>query len=128
MNVRTGFVYAVLAVTAGLPATGSAGPERNITYLDDVEPIIRQNCIECHTDGQTGAVESGLVMDSYASLMKGSRIGPVINPGSAMTSSLFLVISGNNRLAVTMPHGREPLSSRDITIIRAWIDNGAPEN
>jgi hypothetical protein len=67
-------------------------------------------------------------MDSYTSLMKGTPFGPVINPGSPMSSSLYILISGKDKLTITMPHTREPLSDDDIRTIRIWIENGAIEN
>ena len=99
-----------------------------VTYTDDVASVLAKHCVECHVPGQMGAEESGLLMDSYASVMKGSRFGPVVNPGSAMTSSLYILMSGVDRLEVKMPHGRKTISSEEIETVRAWIDNGAVEN
>ena len=101
---------------------------RKVTYTDDVAPVLAKHCVECHVPGQMGAEDSGLLMDSYASVMKGSRFGPVVNPGSAMTSSLYILMSGVDRLEVKMPHGRKTISSEEIETVRAWIDNGAVEN
>jgi len=67
-------------------------------------------------------------VDTYASLMKGSDYGPVIEPGAARTSSLYILITGKENLTVNMPHGRAPLSDAEVGIIKAWIDNGAPEH
>lgn len=78
--------------------------------------------------GQQGAEASGLLIDSYESLMEGSRFGPVIAPGSPMTSSLYVLVTGKARLTITMPHGKDPLSAEEIETIRVWIENGAVEN
>jgi hypothetical protein len=130
MNVRAMHLAALLLVTAGLSSCDK--PEQpqfhKVTYTHDVEPIIQKHCTECHTTGQQGAKSSGLLMDSYESLMRGTSIGQVINPGSAMSSSLYILISGKDRLTITMPHGRKPLSDEEIETIRVWIENGAVEN
>ena len=120
----------VLLITAGLSSCDKPGQPRyqKVTYADDVEPILQKHCAECHVTGQQGAKASGLLMDSYESLMKGTSFGQVINPGSAMSSSLYILISGKDKLTVTMPHGGKPLSDKEIEIIRVWIETGAVEN
>jgi hypothetical protein len=131
MRISTRILALALLTAAGLPACHRDQAEqphiRKVTYANDVEPIIRNHCAECHTSGKMGAVESGLLTDSYQSLMKGSRLGPVIKPGSALTSSLYILVSGKDELTVNMPHGKAPLSAEDIETIREWINNGAVE-
>jgi hypothetical protein len=132
MRFRNLLVSVLLLAGAGLTACDrdqTAQPQiRKVTYSNDVEPILRIHCVECHENENTGAVESGLRLDTYQSLMKGSRLGPVVKPGSALTSSLYILISGKDELTVNMPHGNAPLSAEDIETIRLWIDSGAAEN
>ena len=130
MNIRAMYLAAPLLISAGLSSCDKAEQPQyqKVTYANDVEPIIQKHCAVCHLSGQQGARESGLVMDSYASLMKGTPFGQVINPGSAMSSSLYILVSGKDRLTVTMPHGKKPLSDEEIETIRVWIENGAVEN
>ena len=132
MSIRAMPVAMLLMVTAGLAACDKAEQEQpqipRVTYVHDVDPIIQTHCVVCHMAGRQGAMESGLLMDSYESLMKGSSFGPVINPGSAMTSSLYVLLTGKARLTVSMPHGKEPLTANEIETIRAWIEGGALEN
>ena len=45
-----------------------------------------------------------------------------------MASSLYILISGKDKLTITMPHTQDPLSDEDIKTIRNWIENGAVEN
>lgn len=121
-----------LVIAAGLTACDKNNAEQlhkqQVTYADDVAPILQKHCAECHVAGQQGARASGLSMDSYESLMKGTSFGPVINPGSAMASSLYILVSGKDKLTITMPHGEKPLSDEEIETIRVWIENGAVEN
>jgi uncharacterized membrane protein len=130
MNIRAMYLAVPLLISAGLSSCDKAEQPRfqKVTYADDVEPIIQKHCAVCHVSGQPGARESGLLMDSYESLMKGTPFGQVINPGSAMSSSLYILVSGKDRLTVTMPHGKNPLSDEEIETIRVWIENGAVEN
>ncbi len=130
---RLAMHYIILPlVVAGLAACDKQeAPVQKIpktTYVNDVGPILEEHCVECHVAGKKGAESSGLLMDSYESLMKGSQFGRVIEPGSATTSSLYIIISGKARLTVSMPHGTEPLSDEEIATIRDWINEGAVEN
>ena len=130
MNIRVMPLAALLLITAGLSSCDNQDQPQfqKVTYADDVEPIIQKHCAECHVTGQQGAKASGLLVDSYESLMKGTSFGQVINPGSAMSSSLYILISGKDKLTLTMPHGRKPLSDEEIETIRVWIEEGAVEN
>ena len=117
-------------ITASLTACEKAeqAQPRKISFANDVDPIIQKHCAECHAAGLPGALATGFVTDTYQSIMNGTLSGQIVNPGSARTSSLYILISGKDNLAVTMPHGKEPLETGDIEIIRAWIDSGAMEN
>jgi mono/diheme cytochrome c family protein len=132
MSIRTIFFAVLLVITANLAANDKDKVEQlqlqKVTYVNDVGPIMQKHCAECHTAGQQGAEATGFLVDSYESLMKGSRFGPVIDPGSAKTSSLYNMVSGKGNLAVTMPHGKDPISTGDVNTIRVWIENGANEN
>ena len=130
MNIRAMHLGLLLVIMGlgGCEKKEAEPPPEKLTYADDVATILGKDCVECHVAGQRGAVESGLLMVSYESLMKGSSFGPVVNPGSAMTSSLYVVCYGKDRLEVKMPHGKDALSTEEIQTIRAWIENGAAKN
>ncbi|NNJ94047.1 MAG: hypothetical protein HKP57_04825 [Halobacteria archaeon] len=99
-----------------------------VSYADEVGPILQKHCGECHTSGQQGATATGFVVDSHETLMEGTQYGPVIDPGSAKTSTLYNLVSGKGNLTVNMPHGKDPLSADEIETIRLWIENGAINN
>jgi hypothetical protein len=130
MSIRALPVVVLLLFTAGLAACDKVEQVQiqKVTYAEDVGPILQKYCAGCHMAGQQGAEASGLLIDSYESLMEGSRFGPVIAPGSPMTSSLYVLVTGKARLTITMPHGKDPLSAEEIETIRVWIENGAVEN
>jgi len=126
MRIRAMLHTLLLLFAASL--AGCDNRLQNVTYVDDVGPILQAQCAGCHSAGKKAAVETGFLVDSYASVMRATRFGPVIIPGSAITSSLYNLISGDTRLVVTMPHGKPSLSAEEIETIRVWIDNGAVEN
>ncbi len=130
MSIRAMPLAVLLIVAACLVACDKAEQlqPQKVTYASDVEPIMQKHCAECHMAGKKGAEASGFLMDSYESVMKGTRFGPVIDPGSAISSSLYILVAGKADLTINMPHGKDPLSTEEIETIRVWIEKGAVEN
>jgi hypothetical protein len=97
-------------------------------YTADIRPILDKHCAECHMPDMEGAKKSGFQIDSYASIMKGTKFGPVIVPGDAESSTLYILVAGKANPKINMPHGRESLSATEIDKIRLWINQGALDN
>jgi hypothetical protein len=98
-----------------------------MTYMADIKPIFDKNCVECHQAGGKGTEKSGLLLDSYAATMRGTKFGPVIVPGQALSSNLYRLISGKADSSLRMPHDRAPLPEETVNKIKNWIDQGAKE-
>jgi WD40 repeat protein len=90
------------------------------SFTKDVVPILQKNCLACHSKVSH---KSGLIVDSYESLMKGGKHGQVIAPHDANGSRIVAMLEGS--LDPRMPLDDDPLRSSDIAIIRSWIDAGA---
>jgi hypothetical protein len=73
------------------------GAKDSDVFRDEVLPILDMYCLECHLPGGVGYEKSGLDMRDYESLMKGTRFGPVVNPGDAFTSNLMVLIEGRSK-------------------------------
>ncbi|HSO12289.1 MAG TPA: c-type cytochrome domain-containing protein [Anaerolineales bacterium] len=115
-------IAALLVSASAILRIGSteAAPAVNISYANDVQPILQSRCGKCHM-GEF--VSEGLHMDTYESLMEGSDNGPVIVPGDADESLLVhKVVEGK------MPKRGPRLTMVQIQIISSWIDAGAPNN
>jgi hypothetical protein len=118
----TGGVF--LALLAGCAA------RQTVSFHQDVYPILETNCLACHRppDGQ-GFLKTRLGMESYQSLMRGTRYGPVIVPGDGGKSIFSMLVEGRADASLRMPHQRnKPLSAREIGILRLWVDQGARDN
>ncbi len=105
-------------------ATGLSSCSKSLTYAD-VEPILQQKCAECHTGDKEGVVASGFSVDTYETVMKGTKLGPVIVKGSSESSSLYRMVAGKTDPSIHMPHGKAPLGEDQIKTIETWIDQGA---
>ncbi len=120
------FILALVSCSA-LASPAQVGGD--ISYRDDVFPILHDYCLGCHQPGGTGYEKSGLDMSTFQSLMKGSKFGSVIKPGDSFTSIIIQVIEGRVHESVKMPLGMSSGLARDkIEILKQWVDQGAKDN
>src|SRR4030095_4556168 len=87
-----------------------------IDFGRDVLPILRQNCVTCHSGTQPA---SGMRLDRKSAVI--NRRGIV--PGSAENSFLFHRITGNDYGMQMPPTGA--LKPEQIDTIKRWIEQGA---
>jgi len=105
----------------------SAGPA-TVSFKTEVKPLIDKYCIECHLQGGAGANASGFITENYASIMKGTKFGPVVVASDPLSSSLYRLVAGKVDPSIRMPHGKEALSQEEILKIEQWIEQGAQDN
>ncbi len=105
--------------TAGRPGeaeTATPVPLASLTWNNTFVRIVSSRCAMCH-----GAVNpsGGLSLTSYAKAAAGGSGGPGIVPGDSAASRLVIVQSA----------GGHPgqLSDEEMTMLKAWIEAGAPE-
>ena len=133
MKTKLLLIIAIFALGVQLLGCG----EREISFRADVQPIFQERCIECHDGAGEGIAASGFSVHDYAGVMKGTNFGPVVIPGSSISSTLYLVVAQKTAPEIQMPphhsvalaEGRgSPLSNEEVGIIAAWIDQGAKDN
>jgi len=121
-------VSLILLSLYALSGCDKSPEQQKISFAAQVKPILAANCLSCHNQQGDGYKKSGLSMETYADLMKGTRFGPVIIPGNAVASNLVILIDGKAP-DIKMPHGSLlilPKSERDL--IKLWINQGAMNN
>ena len=119
-----------LRALPGITLLASCIATQPVSYQRNVYPILETNCLACHRppDG-AGYLKTRLSMESYRSLMQGTRYGPVIVPGDSRKSILNMLVEGRADASLRMPHQRdEPLSVQDIEMLRLWVNQGARDN
>lgn len=120
---------AVLSVLLFPSLAFSAPAQQEISYKNDVRPIIHDYCLNCHEPGGQGYEKSGLDMRTHQSLMKGTRFGAVIKPGDSFTSIMVQVVEGRVHASIRMPYGMSGgLSKEKIGVLKKWVDQGAKDN
>ena len=115
---------ALLAAASLLVACG----QKEISYRADVQPILKQYCLECHADGGDGYAKSGLLMTSHESLMKGTKFGAIVKPGDGLGSVLIQLVEGRADPSIKMPHGKAALPKEQIEVLKQWVVQGAKNN
>ena len=120
----------ILAGAVGLLSQPSPVCAANIqvSFKEDVYPIFRGRCIDCHQPGGSGFEQSGLDLSTYAGLMKGTKYGRMVVPGDPDVSNLMRLLDWKAAPALRMPHGKKKLSTCDRNAIRNWIRQGAKDN
>ncbi len=99
-----------------------AEPARTVEYARDIQPVLAARCYGCHGPKRHKA---GLRLDSPRWIRKGGDGGAVIVPGASANSILIARVSGADGES-RMPLRGEPLDAKQIALLRAWIDAGAP--
>lgn len=127
MSKKVLSLIAIAGVSAVLLASCGEKEAKQLTYQGDIKHILDKQCVECHKEGGKGTEKSGLLLDSYASTMRGTKFGPVVIPGQAVNSTLYRLVSGKADPSLRMPHESEPLQDDTVNAIRDWIDQGAKE-
>ncbi|MGD0186441.1 MAG: c-type cytochrome domain-containing protein [Roseiarcus sp.] len=124
---------AIVLVGAGIElpiGEACAAPPKppQVSFSDDVLPLLQFRCGKCHLPGGEGAAQSGFDVSSYQSVMKGTKFGPMVVPGDPETSNLMRLLDWRVSPEIRMPHGMKQLSICDRDTIRTWIWDGAKEN
>ena len=120
---------AVLLISGWLPIW-SADPSKlppaadsKIDFMRDVDPIFQQHCYMCHGDQ---VVMNGYSLWRKKSAVRGGYSGkPAIVERDSANSRLIHLVAGLEENLVMPPTGGQ-LTTAQIGILRAWIDQGTP--
>ena len=93
-----------------------------VDFKRDVAPIFREHCESCHGAKQQ---KGGLRLDQKAAALRGGdNYAPAIIPRKSSDSPLIRMVAGLEQ-GMEMPAQGNPLTARQIGLLRAWIDGGA---
>ena len=114
-------LLAVVAVVALAPRA-SADPARP-TFDDDVLPVFRQHCLNCHgNDKQKG----DLNLATYAALQKGGAGGAVLTPGDPGKSRVYSLSAHLEE--PKMPPSGNKMPDAQLALLKLWVEQGGREN
>jgi hypothetical protein len=109
-------LFLLISFAAGIGVAGAAD------FKKDIQPILKARCYECHSE-QAKKEKAGYVFDNLERFA--GDIGPKgqIVPGDVERSNfLDLLTREKDRMP---PGGKEPLTPKEIKLMREWIEQGA---
>lgn len=96
---------------------------RPVDFDRDIRPIFEQSCLRCHGPEKP---KSRFRLDQRETALKGGNSGVDIHPGNSASSPLIHFVARLDPEMAMPPAGKgEPLSPEQISLLRAWIDQGA---
>lgn len=120
MTLRNIAPLAAALAAAGLSACAPEVPE-NPTWLQDVRPIVLANCVRCHTPPPIEGAPDNVRFDKYDDENRDGEGGADMY-GAASEAMIMAV-----RVEAEEMPPEFPLLPRQIDVIQAWADNGAPK-
>lgn len=97
-------------------------PDKKIDFNADVKPILNKKCISCHGGVKANAGFSVLFREEAMAPTESGK--PAIIPGHPERSEMIKRIT-NNDPEERMPYKHDPLSKKEIRILKQWIKQGA---
>jgi hypothetical protein len=93
---------------------------RPVDFENDIRPMLTNSCLQCHGGGKA---KGEFRIDTRATFLKGGESGPAAVVGDSSKSLVVQLVSGMDEEKL-MPQKSRPLSSEQIGLLRAWIDQG----
>lgn len=91
-----------------------------INFTKEIQPILETSCTKCHGHGKE---KGGFRIDDRQTFLKGGDSGAAVVPGKSSESLLIEMVMGFDPDTV-MPQKGSKLTSNQIGLLRAWIDQG----
>ncbi|MFO0889084.1 MAG: PSD1 and planctomycete cytochrome C domain-containing protein [Isosphaeraceae bacterium] len=115
---RRGTCWALPFLLALAPLRSSAADER-LTFENDVRPILKAYCLDCHGGEAHPKGKLDLRLRRFAE--RGGESGPAVVPGKPQESYLLERLQAGE-----MPPGEKKVPAGQIAVIERWIAQGAP--
>ena|ERR1700676_5236010 len=90
----------------------------NISYANDIVPILRNNCYTCHSE-QNKVESGGLILEGH---------GPLAFWAAGGTNSILVGVISHKQGFIPMPYLEPKMDSCSINKIVAWVIAGTPDN
>jgi mono/diheme cytochrome c family protein len=120
------FRLALLAITLFATANSVCAAQQasgDIVFERDIQPLFTEHCAECHGGVQKSGGFSVLGRDLILNATDSGQAA--VEPGSADTSELMRRVLSNDPDERMPPDAHDPLTPRQIALLRNWIDSGA---
>jgi hypothetical protein len=86
----------------------------DVSYSEDVVPILANSCYECHSKTNAPDFGNGLTLEDYEDVFA--------------SSDLVVGAINHQEGFPAMPQEADKLDTCSISVIEAWVNSGAPDN
>lgn len=110
-----------------LSLTVVAGTAATVDFGREVRPIVSDKCFHCHGPDESGR-KGKLRLDTREGALREKNGSTVIVPGKSTDSDLVLRITSTDPEEMMPPPDAKigRLTPAEVTILKRWIDEGAP--
>lgn len=122
--LATAWILVVLSPVTRAEPTGKLPPPARgkIDFRTQVYPILKGHCFDCHRGRDS---ESGYRLDQRLEILGQTNGEPLAVIGKSNQSRLILAAARLDPDIAMPPAGEgEPLTDKQLSILRAWIDQG----
>ena len=116
------FPLASAVSAAEVPASLPPAASQKVDFQRDIKPILEASCLKCHAHGQK---KGGFQVDSREMWIKGGESGPSVKAGESAASLAIRLTAGFDPDRI-MPQKGPRLTTAQIGLLRAWVDQGLP--
>jgi hypothetical protein len=111
------FAAALLAAPSNPTNGASSTPpiKQDLTFAADIQPILAKSCVRCHGSERP---RKGLRLDSREETLKAVTVGD-------SARSRLITKAGRIGPEGLSTHPKQGLTSEQVALLRAWIDQGA---
>ena len=96
-----------------------------VQFNEQIRPILSKHCIACHGPDEEDR-QADLRLDTFAGATADLGGYAAVIPGNSSTSELIQRVAAEDEDLLMPPaEHADPLSEEEITLLRAWIDQGA---
>jgi hypothetical protein len=113
-----------VALAQDKPATLPPAANRPVDFDKDIKPILSASCVSCHGNGKS---KGGFRIDTRETFLHGGDTGEAAaKPGDSANSLVIKMVTGVGiDDSLVMPQKGRRLTSEEVGLLRAWIDQGA---
>ena len=104
--------------------TAPIAPSKPVSFKDDLMPLLKDRCFECHSGKEA---KDGIAFDHMDELIKTTGKKAVVMKGNSAKSEMFIAVMKPDGNKKRMPPPKEGarLTAQQIGLIQAWINEGA---
>ncbi len=110
------------ADASGSEASGSVGNDQPVSFMDQIAPLLKENCYACHDAKKR---KGKLEMTSFEKLMKGGDSGEPVVPGKPEESLIWTQTSGTEDPHMPPKEAGGLMPKEKVALIERWIKEGA---